>query len=223
MLVRHSGQKVAPSVQGSSGIRAGKGSWACRRVAAPVGSLEPRHPELPGAGALQPIQPGHALPPAERSDSNTVGWLWPRKSPPARDQRTRRGGGASAPESRTLANPNEGGRACRIHAAAAGGGKGPHSGKVAGRRAFRAAPQNPGNRELACRAVPSLLFVPMSVKQAVVKRKCVGHPTARMSSSSELPAEQGETKVEPSDPRGATCLGHGQLRKIWSRLSRPDQ
>lgn len=140
MLVRHSGQKVAPSVRGSSGIRAGKGSWACRWVAAPVGALEPRHPELPGAGALQPIQPGHALPPAERSDSNTEGWLWPRKSPPARDQRTRRGGGASAPEFCTLANPNEGGRACRIHAAAAGGGKGPHNGKVAGRLAFRAAP-----------------------------------------------------------------------------------
>lgn len=51
-----------PAEGGSHG--AGREGWPCRGVAAHRGALEPRHPELPGAGALQPIQPDRALPPA---------------------------------------------------------------------------------------------------------------------------------------------------------------
>lgn len=54
---------------------------------------------------------------------------------------------------------------------------------------------------------PFLLFVPMFVKQAVVKRKCVGHPTARMSSSSELPAEQGGNTGRVPRPPGCHLFG----------------
>lgn len=70
--------------------------------AAPCGRAA-AHPSNPAMPYLPPCSP----------DSNTSGWLRPRKSPPARDQRTRREGGALATQSSIMANPEASGRARR--------------------------------------------------------------------------------------------------------------
>lgn len=81
--------------------------WGGRVSRGPKPAWVPWNPGTPSCSVRARCCPSNPampyLPPCS-PDSNTVGWLRPRKSPPARDQRTRREGGALAPQCSILAN-----------------------------------------------------------------------------------------------------------------------
>lgn len=127
MLARLGGQMVS-TLRGGSGVLGGvegpQPAWVPWNPGTPSCSVRARCcPSNPAMPYLPPCSP----------DSNTLGWLRPRKSPPARDQRTRREGGALAPQSSILANPEAGGRARRGPAASTPRPQGATEGRAARR------------------------------------------------------------------------------------------
>lgn len=138
----------------------------------------PGNSSCPERARRSPANPAMPYLPPCSPDSNTVGWLRPRKSPPARDQRTRREGGASAqslaqwPIGRLVGGPG-GGLQCP--------GRGSRGRPSATQREGRGRPAFPaargrGERPLWDRAQrrwprTSLLSVPASAMQVVVNLK----------------------------------------------------
>lgn len=193
------GRRWLPRCGEARGLGRGREAGACLGVAAPVGAVEPRHPDARcWRGAAHPAQPcltsrraaltatpwvgsgpGRALRRVIKEPGEEAGP--PRPSPAHWPIRRRVGGPAvstprrqGAAKGRRTAGRWPGGVISRLHR------------RIRGTGSWRAG-LYPGVEPR-----PSLLSVcPHVCKQVVVKRKCVGHSTTRMSSSSELLAEQG--------------------------------
>lgn len=159
------------------------GTWSMPRGRCPPGHLGTPAPRAAGCwrAAAHPARPCLT---SRRAALTATPWVG---SGPGRALRRviKEPGEEAGPRRPRLvvANPEAGGRACSVYATAAGGGRGPRSGKVAGRRALRAAPRRPvvtaeSRRPGLCeswraglcpgaRARASLLSVPTSAKLGV--------------------------------------------------------